>query len=92
MRYWLTGILLALLAAQPGALEVQEAAAAACHAEVQRRMTGTVWASGGCRSWYQAPDGRIETLWPDFTLNYWRRTRQFDPAIYQIHPAPGMCP
>jgi len=80
------------LAGRPGAMEVQEAAAAASHAEVQRRLTGTVWASGGCRSWYQAPDGRIETLWPDFTLNYWRRTRQFDPAIYQIHPAPGMCP
>ena len=77
------------LAAQPGAMEVREEAAAASHAEVQQRMKGTVWASGGCRSWYQLPDGRIETLWPDFTLNYWRRTRQFDPSIYHVHPAPS---
>jgi cation diffusion facilitator CzcD-associated flavoprotein CzcO len=77
------------LAGQPGAVEVREDAAVASYAGVQRRMKGTVWASGGCRSWYQSADGRIDTLWPDFTWKYWRRTRQFDPAIYQVHPAPG---
>ena len=80
------------LAEHPGAIEVREEAATASHADVQRRMKDTVWASGGCRSWYRAADGRIETLWPDFTLNYWRRTRQFDPAIYHVHPAPASRP
>lgn len=32
--------------------------------KTQRSMTKTVWVSGGCRSWYQAADGRIDTLWP----------------------------
>ncbi len=39
----------------------------------------TVWLSG-CDSWYRSADGRIDTLWPGFSLDYWRRTRRFDPS------------
>jgi cation diffusion facilitator CzcD-associated flavoprotein CzcO len=52
-------------------------------ADVDRRMVGTVWTSGGCRSWYLDDTGRNSTLWPGYTWSYWLRTRRFDPAAYQ---------
>jgi len=51
--------------------------------DVDRKMTGTVWTSGGCRSWYLDATGRNSTLWPGYTWSYWLRTRRFDPAAYQ---------
>jgi cation diffusion facilitator CzcD-associated flavoprotein CzcO len=49
---------------------------------VDHRMTGTVWQSGGCRSWYQDNTGRVSTLWPGHTWSYWLRTRRFTPTAY----------
>lgn len=46
------------------------------NAELGRRLPRTVWATGGCTSWYQRRDGRITTLWPGSTLEYRRRTRR----------------
>ena len=40
------------------------------------RLPRTVWATGGCTSWYQTREGRITTLWPGSTLEYRRRTRR----------------
>ncbi|MFM9272333.1 flavin-containing monooxygenase [Pseudarthrobacter sp. NKDBFgelt] len=52
--------------------DVQEAA----YTRLQKKMKGTVWMSG-CHSWYQSADGRIDTLWPGTTIEYWVRTRKF---------------
>jgi cation diffusion facilitator CzcD-associated flavoprotein CzcO len=71
-----------LAAVEPRA-EAQEAFVAA----VDRRMTGTVWVSGGCRSWYQDSTGRVSALWPDFTWRFRRRVACFEPAEYVLHPA-----
>ncbi|GIF71979.1 flavin-containing monooxygenase [Asanoa siamensis] len=51
-------------------------------ASIDRRMTGTVWQSGGCRSWYQDRTGRVSTLWPGHTWSYWLRTRRFAAKAY----------
>lgn len=51
---------------------------------VDRRMTGTVWTSGGCRSWYLDETGRNSTLWPDFTWRFRRRVARFEPAEYAM--------
>ncbi|MGH8687639.1 MAG: flavin-containing monooxygenase [Burkholderiales bacterium] len=64
-------------------LELRPEAQATSYAEVQARMRRTVWLSG-CRSWYLTPDGRNDTLWPGSTLDYWWRTRRFDPAAYAV--------
>ncbi|MBT8473360.1 MAG: NAD(P)/FAD-dependent oxidoreductase [Marinicaulis sp.] len=32
--------------------------------EIQAALAETVWAAGGCKAWYQLPDGRISTLYP----------------------------
>jgi cation diffusion facilitator CzcD-associated flavoprotein CzcO len=51
------------------------------YAAVQQKMKGTVWSSG-CKSWYQHADGRIDTLWPGYTWEYWLKTRQFRAGDY----------
>jgi cation diffusion facilitator CzcD-associated flavoprotein CzcO len=58
-------------------------------AELRRKQSGTVWASG-CSSWYQTPDGDLIT-WPGFTFDYWRRTRRVDWSDYELRaPAPAL--
>jgi len=51
-------------------------------AQTDRRMAGTVWARGGCHSWYQDANGRNAAIWPGTTLRYRRRVRRFDPRAY----------
>jgi cation diffusion facilitator CzcD-associated flavoprotein CzcO len=54
-------------------------------ADIYRRLEGTVWQSGGCRSWYQDPrTGENTTLWPGSVVAYVRRTRQASPADYRL--------
>ncbi|HEY4240100.1 MAG TPA: hypothetical protein VGM88_09805 [Kofleriaceae bacterium] len=55
------------------AIDVRPEVEQAFHADLAKRMKGTVWTSG-CNSWYMAPDGEV-LLWPGFTFDYWRRTR-----------------
>ena len=72
------------------ALEPRVEAQAAWLADVDRRMRGTVWVAGGCRSWYLDATGRNSTLWPDHTWRYRRRAARFDAAEYVTHtPAPA---
>jgi cation diffusion facilitator CzcD-associated flavoprotein CzcO len=54
----------------------------AFYAEVQERLAKTVWMSG-CSSWYRSGD-HVDTLWPGFTVEYWWRTRRFDPRCYEV--------
>ena len=58
------------------------------NAELQAKMTRTVWNTGGCASWYLDAEGRNTTLWPDFTWKFRRRTRRFDAEHYEFG-APG---
>lgn len=51
--------------------------------EVQRRMEGTVWTSGGCGSWYLDENGRNTTLWPGFSFELRRRTKSVDLSLYE---------
>jgi cation diffusion facilitator CzcD-associated flavoprotein CzcO len=64
------------------ALEPRPEAQAAFIAGVDRRMDGTVWTSGGCRSWYLDATGRNSTLWPDHTWTFRRRVARFEPGEY----------
>ena len=69
-----------------GALTVGDQAQRQFNADLQRRFTGTVWTSGGCRSWYLDKSGINRALWPGSTVSYWWRTRRlsagdFEPAV-----------
>jgi len=59
-------------------VEVRAQAVDASDAEVQQRMARTIWATGGCDSWYLDASGRNTTLWPDFTFRYRQRLARFD--------------
>ena len=52
--------------------------------EVQRRMAGTVWSTGGCNSWYLDANGNNTTLWPGTTTHFRRETRTVDLAEYEL--------
>ena len=65
-------------------VEVRPDAQAAYNADVQRKMKGTVWVTGDCKSWYLDSEGRNVTLWPDFTWVYAWQTRRFDTAAYEL--------
>ena len=51
---------------------------AAYNEEIQERLAGSVWNTGGCGSWYFDRNGRNSIQWPGFTFEYRRRTRRFD--------------
>jgi cation diffusion facilitator CzcD-associated flavoprotein CzcO len=65
-------------------IEPRPGAQAAFVAAVERGMRGTVWTSGGCKSWYLDAAGRNSTLWPGYTWQFARRLRRFDPAEYLL--------
>jgi len=62
-------------------LELRPEVEAASYEELQRRVSTTVWASG-CSSWYVTDDGRVDTIWPGTTTEYWWRARKFRPERY----------
>ena len=53
---------------------------------VDTHLRGTVWAQGGCRSWYMDATGRISALWPGSTLAFRRRVAYFEPTEYVAIP------
>jgi cation diffusion facilitator CzcD-associated flavoprotein CzcO len=68
-------------------IEVRREAQEAYNAELQRRLQGTVWNAGGCRSWYLDRNGRNSTLWPGSTWSFRTRTRHFRPEDYVLSTA-----
>jgi cation diffusion facilitator CzcD-associated flavoprotein CzcO len=68
-------------------VEVREEVQRAYNAELQERLKGTVWNSGGCRSYYLDANGRNASIWPGFTYGFRRRTRRFVAAEYTARVA-----
>ncbi|MDG6102757.1 NAD(P)/FAD-dependent oxidoreductase [Dactylosporangium aurantiacum] len=62
----------------------REAAQRAFVAAVDRRMAATVWATGGCSSWYIDATGRNSTLWPGSTWRFRQRMQRFDVDAYEV--------
>jgi len=56
--------------------------------ELKQRLVGTVWQSGGCRSWYQdSKTGENPTIWPGSVVSYKLRTRLVAAADYKFSRA-----
>jgi len=55
---------------------------------LQSDLGGTVWASG-CDSWYVAPNGRIETLFPGNARAFAEQMADIDLADFEIRAIPG---
>jgi cation diffusion facilitator CzcD-associated flavoprotein CzcO len=67
-------------------VEVRRDVVEAYDAEIQQRLDGSVWNTGGCASWYLDDQGRNSVIWPGFTWPYKRRTLAFDPEAYVVRP------
>ncbi len=52
--------------------------------EIAERSVDTVWATGGCTSWYLNGRGENTNNWPGPWLEYRRRTRRINPADYRV--------
>ncbi|MFD4468045.1 flavin-containing monooxygenase [Rhodococcus sp. NPDC058505] len=66
------------------ALEVRERVQDASHDDVQRRLSGAVWSTGGCASWYLDGRGVNHALWPGSSWRYRWRTRRVSLADYHL--------
>ena len=65
------------------AVEVHRDVHDAFNAELQARLAETVFTSG-CPGWYTTADGKVTTVWAGSHVEYRRRTRVFDPALYEV--------
>jgi cation diffusion facilitator CzcD-associated flavoprotein CzcO len=52
--------------------------------DLHRRMSRTVWSTGGCASWYLDEHGRNTTLWPRTTFSFRGLLRRFDLENYVV--------
>ncbi len=80
----LRGALRTLERERAAVVEPRAEAQEAFVADVDRRMAGTVWTTGGCKSWYLDSTGRNSTIWPGFSFNFRKRVARFDPKDYVI--------
>jgi cation diffusion facilitator CzcD-associated flavoprotein CzcO len=58
------------------------------NADIQRRMRRTVWARGGCTSWYLDAAGRNPITWPRSTSAFKRAVKRFDVDSYDVRARP----
>lgn len=64
-------------------LEVKPEDQRAYNDAIHARLEKTVWATGGCVSWYRTRSGKNTTLWPGFMYEFKKQMRAFDDAAYQ---------
>ncbi len=84
---WVLRALKGMEAAGVGVIDVRPGVQETYNDQLQERMAGTVWTSGGCQSWYLTQDGTNRTLWPDFSDAFRRRLRRFDLQDFETRPA-----
>jgi hypothetical protein len=66
-------------------MEVKPASQHSFVEELRKKLAGTVWESGGCRSWYQdAKTGESPVIWPGSVVAYMRRTRSVKERDYVL--------
>ncbi len=76
---------LAWLRDHPGrALEVRPEAQARVRAAIDARLADSIWARGGCGSWYLDAAGRNRTLWPGTATSYRRQTKRLRRGDYAL--------
>lgn len=81
---YVTRAVRAVRSSRARALEVRPAAEQNFQTAVRKRYDRTVWAVGGCRSWYQSDSASGTVLWPDSTWAYRRRLRRIRREDYEF--------
>ena len=83
IRY-VAGAIVAVDKAGAQALAPTRAAQDRFNDELQRRLAGSVWNTGGCASWYLDEHGKNRVLWGGYTWQYWLATRKPDLNEYRL--------
>jgi cation diffusion facilitator CzcD-associated flavoprotein CzcO len=65
-------------------VEVAQEALDAYARTVHDMVKDTVWATGGCSSWYLDPGGEPSAVWPSSAWHYRKWTRRFDIEAYWV--------
>ena len=65
-------------------VDVRPAVQERFNTEIQDKLANGVWTNGGCTSWYLDSHGVNRTVWPGFTWQYWRATKNFESSDYEI--------
>ncbi|MFF4434015.1 flavin-containing monooxygenase [Streptomyces sp. NPDC001513] len=65
-------------------IEVRQEAQDAYNRTLDQHLEGTVWMSGGCKSWYLDANGRNTTVFPTYTWRFRRGTKRLDLSEYQL--------
>jgi cation diffusion facilitator CzcD-associated flavoprotein CzcO len=73
-------------------IEVTPEAQRAFNDQIIERMDGTVWVTGGCKSWYLTEDGHSGVLWPGFSTVFRRELSKLDEAEYVFGPRAAGAP
>jgi cation diffusion facilitator CzcD-associated flavoprotein CzcO len=63
-------------------VDVRPEVVRAYNERLQGMLRGTVWNTGGCKSWYLDANGRNTTLWPTFTFRFRSRLKSFKLGSY----------
>jgi cation diffusion facilitator CzcD-associated flavoprotein CzcO len=80
------GALRAMDAYGLSSVEVTQAAEDAYASRVGQMLSGTVFVTGGCTSWYLDKSGQASAAWPSTARRYRRWTRRFDLENYHLTP------
>ncbi len=93
---WVMDALEAMGRQEIGTLDVRPEVQRAYNDDIQERLEGTVWNSGGCVSWYMDHrSGRNSTIWPGSTWTFRRLMARFSLGDFLTEPrrgAPGAEP
>lgn len=69
-------------------VDVRREAQEAYNAELDQRLDGTVWLTGGCKSWYLTEEGHTGVLWPGFSTEFRRSLREVREEELEFTPSP----
>ncbi len=81
---YIAGALAVMRAQGVASLDVKRSAQDAYNRQLHAKLGRTVWATGGCKSWYQTSSGKIVALWPGSTYAFRKQTRRFDVSNYHV--------
>lgn len=69
-------------ALERGPMMVRSEAQRTYQEKIRQQMKSTVWATGGCKSWYLDARGEVAALWPRATWRFRRDLLKFDLENY----------
>jgi 4-hydroxyacetophenone monooxygenase len=81
---YVLGCLRMLIESGHKAIDCKEEVHVAYNERIDRANRQRAWGASNVNSWYKNENGRVSQNWPFSVIDYWRETRQPDPADYEF--------